>query len=47
MERGGLWDANRREMEEALSEAFQIPLAGRFQDITANITLTVILRQAK
>ena len=36
------WEANRGEVEEALADVFQMPLAGRFQNIIANITLNPI-----
>lgn len=36
------WNENRREIEEALGDIFQIPLAERYQDIRANITLNPI-----
>lgn len=36
------WEENRREVEEALGDIFQMPLAKRFQNIQANITLNPI-----
>ena len=38
----GHWDKNRRAVEEALGDIFQIPLEGRYQDIRADITLNPI-----
>lgn len=36
------WEENRQEVEEALGDIFRVPLAGRFHDIRANITLNPI-----
>ena len=36
------WEENHQAVEEALGDIFQMPLAGRFQNIRANITLNPI-----
>lgn len=36
------WNKNRREVKEALGDVFQIPLAGRYRDIRAAVTLNPI-----
>lgn len=36
------WNANRRAVEQALGDIFQMPLAGRYQDIRADITLNPV-----
>lgn len=36
------WNENRREVEGSLGDIFQIPLAGRYQDIRGSITLNPI-----
>lgn len=36
------WEENRQEVEEALGDIFRMPLAERFQNIRANITLNPI-----
>lgn len=36
------WEENRRVVEEALGDIFQVPLANRFQNIRANITLNPV-----